>query len=203
MMQKEKLTIPTTRRGFLLGAAGAPCVLAAPPPAKPNILWITCEDMGPHLHACGDDYSVTPNLDKLCQRSSIYMNAWSNAPVCAPARTTIISGLYPTSTGSEHMRSMTVMPAGWKMFPGYLREAGYYCANNVKEDYNLEALIRLSDTGANGIYVATEALNAIDDLGKKAPLKDRVVALAKLEPKGPERVVPIIGRLHESILSNL
>lgn len=94
--------------------------------------------MGPHLHACGDDYSVTPNLDKLCRRGSIYMNAWSNAPVCAPARTTIISGMYPTSTGSEHMRSMTVMPAGWKMFPGYLREAGYFCSNNVKEDYNLE-----------------------------------------------------------------
>jgi arylsulfatase A-like enzyme len=65
------------------------------------------------------------------------MNAWSNAPVCAPARTTIISGVYPPSTGSEHMRSLTRMPASWKMFPGYLRDAGYYCSNNVKEDYNL------------------------------------------------------------------
>ncbi|MGC4049620.1 MAG: sulfatase [Paludibaculum sp.] len=94
--------------------------------------------MGPHLHACGDSYSVTPNLDKLASSGLIYMNAWSNAPVCAPARTTIISGVYPPSTGSEHMRSMTKMPAGWKMFPGYLRDAGYYCSNNVKEDYNLE-----------------------------------------------------------------
>jgi len=147
-MGKEKATISTTRRGFLLGAAGAPCVRGAAP-AKPNILWITCEDMGPHLHACGDDYSVTPNLDKLCQRGSIYMNAWSNAPVCAPARTTIISGVYPTSTGSEHMRSMTVMPARWKMFPGYLREAGYYCANNVKEDYNLEKPAGTWDESSN------------------------------------------------------
>src|SRR6185436_1973247 len=136
-MRRVHPTTSPTRRGFLFGAAGAPFVRGAAP-ARPNILWITCEDIGPHLHACGDDYSVTPNLDKLCRRGSIYMNAWSNAPVCAPARTTIISGLYPTSTGSEHMRSMTVMPAGWKMFPGYLREAGYYCSNNVKEDYNLE-----------------------------------------------------------------
>ena len=105
--------------------------------ARPNFLWVTCEDIGPHLHACGDDYSVTPNLDKLCGRGSIYMNAWSNAPVCAPARTAIISGVYPPSTGSEHMRSNTRMPAAWKMFPGYLREAGYYCSNNAKEDYNL------------------------------------------------------------------
>lgn len=36
------------------------------------------------------------------------------------------------------MRSMTRMPDGWKMFPGYLRDAGYYCSNNGKEDYNLE-----------------------------------------------------------------
>ncbi|MBS1875484.1 MAG: sulfatase-like hydrolase/transferase [Acidobacteria bacterium] len=128
--------MPITRREFAASVA-APFVQAAAAP-RPNILWITCEDIGPHLHACGDDYSVTPQLDRLCARGSIYMNAWSNAPVCAPARTTIISGVYPPSTGAEHMRSMTRMPEGWKMFPGYLREAGYYCSNNVKEDYNLE-----------------------------------------------------------------
>src|SRR5690606_10060519 len=83
-------------------------------------------------------YSITPNLDRLATRGCLYTNVWSNAPVCAPARTTIISGLYPTSTGSEHMRSFTSLPPGWKMFPGYLRHAGYYCTNNVKEDYNLE-----------------------------------------------------------------
>lgn len=126
-----------TRRSF---AASASSLLAgrAAQTARPNILWISCEDIGPELHFCGDAYSVTPNLDKLAARGSTYMNAWSNAPVCAPARTTIISGVYPPSTGSEHMRSMTRMPADWKMFPGYLRDAGYYCANNAKEDYNLE-----------------------------------------------------------------
>lgn len=130
-----------SRRAFLHGGAGilsaAPFVRSAQS-ARPNILWLTCEDMGPHLRCCGDEYSITPNLDRLAARGCIYGNAWSNAPVCAPARTTIISGLYPTATGSEHMRSMTRMPAGWKMFPGYLRDAGYYCTNNVKEDYNLE-----------------------------------------------------------------
>src|ERR1051326_4772428 len=128
------------RRAFILGAAGA--TVAAPllrsQAARPHILWLTTEDIRPPLHACGDHYSITPNLDRLAARGCIYNNAWSNAPVCAPARTTIISGVYPTATGSEHMRSMTRMPAGGKMFPGYLRDAGYYCTNNVKEDYNLE-----------------------------------------------------------------
>lgn len=114
----------------------APFIHAAPS-ARPNFLWLTTEDIGPHLHACGDAYSITPNLDRLAARGCRYQNAWSNAPVCAPARTTIISGVYATSTGAEHMRSLVRMPEGWKMFPGYLRSAGYYCTNNVKEDYNL------------------------------------------------------------------
>src|SRR5262245_48907108 len=82
---------------------------------RPNILWITCEDMGPHLGAYGDRYATTPNLDRLAKRSLRYLHAWSNAPVCAPARTTIITGLYPTATGSEHMRSMTRLPPTLRM----------------------------------------------------------------------------------------
>src|SRR3569623_373537 len=45
--------------------------------------------------------------------------------------------MYPRSTGSEHMRSMVPYPSGKKMYPQFLREAGYYCTNNSKEDYNL------------------------------------------------------------------
>ena len=103
----------------------------------PNILWITSEDNGPHLGCYGDKYAETPNLDALAAKGMIYTRAISNAPVCAPARTTIISGMYPPSTGSEHMRSMTRLPAKFKMYPAYLRELGYYCTNNSKEDYNL------------------------------------------------------------------
>src|SRR3954471_16498651 len=75
-------------------------------PPRPNILWITSEDNGPHLGCYGDAYARTPNLDALAGRGMIYLHAWSNAPVCAPARTGIICGVYPTSTGAEHMRSM-------------------------------------------------------------------------------------------------
>jgi arylsulfatase A-like enzyme len=111
---------------------------AAEADPRPNVLWITSEDNGPHLGAYGDRFADTPHLDRLAAKGMIYLNAWSNAPVCAPARTTIISGLYPPCTGSEHMRSMTRLPAGMKMYPQYLREAGYYCTNNSKEDYNLQ-----------------------------------------------------------------
>ena len=105
---------------------------------RPNILWITSEDNGPHLGCYGDDYATTPHLDGLAKRGMLYRKAWSNAPVCSPARTTLISGLYPPSTGAEHMRSQTKLPASMKMYPQYLRDAGYYCTNNNKKDYNLE-----------------------------------------------------------------
>ena len=88
----------------------------------PNILWITSEDNGPHLGCYGDTYAHTPNLDALAAKGVIYRNAWSTAPVCAPARTTLISGVYPPATGGQHMRSMVKMPAFMKMYPQYLRE---------------------------------------------------------------------------------
>lgn len=105
---------------------------------RPNILWISSEDNGPEIGAYGDSYATTPNLDALAAEGMLYRNAWSTAPVCAPSRTTVISGLYPFSTGSQHMRSRTHLPDGFRMFPQYLREAGYYCTNNSKEDYNLD-----------------------------------------------------------------
>ena len=105
---------------------------------RPNIVWLTSEDNGPHLGCYGDSYAVTPRLDALASRGLIFARCWSNAPVCAPARTTIIAGMYATSLGAEHMRSFVPMPRGVLMAPQYLRKVGYYCTNNRKEDYNLE-----------------------------------------------------------------
>jgi len=124
-----------TRRLFSGGVMAAAMGAQAP---RPNILWITCEDMGPHIGCFGDSFAKTPVLDGLAARGLRYTRCWSNAPVCAPARTTIISGMYPPALGAEHMRSLISMGAGRKMFPQLLREAGYYTSNNSKEDYNLE-----------------------------------------------------------------
>jgi arylsulfatase A-like enzyme len=104
---------------------------------RPNILWLTSEDNGPALGCYGDAFADTPNIDSIAANGMIFERAWSAAPVCAPARTTIISGVYPPSMGAEHMRSQVDMPAFMKMYPQFLREAGYYCTNNSKEDYNL------------------------------------------------------------------
>ena len=124
-------------------------IVSATAADRPNILWITSEDNGPQLGCYGDPDANTPNLDALAKRSVIYRHCWSNAPVCAPARTTIITGMYCPSTGSEHMRSEVPLPAGMKMFPQYLREAGYYCTNNAKEDYNVTQPGKVWDESSN------------------------------------------------------
>ena len=105
---------------------------------RPNILWLTSEDHGPQMGCYGDTYADTPNVDALAAKGMLFKHAWSCGPVCAAARTTIIAGMYSPSTGGEHMRSMVPMPKGTKMYPQFLREAGYYCTNNSKEDYNLK-----------------------------------------------------------------
>ncbi len=110
--------------------------LCASAEERPHILWISSEDNGPQLGCYGDEYATTPNLDALAARGFRYTRASSNAPVCAPARTTIITGLYPPSSGGEHMRSMVPLPEGFKMFPAYLAEAGYHTTNPGKKDYN-------------------------------------------------------------------
>jgi arylsulfatase A-like enzyme len=145
-----------TRRRFLTNATcavSAGTLLAQRLPAsgaeRPNILWITSEDNGPHLGAYGDPFATTPNLDRLAAKGRLYRHVWSNAPVCAPARTAIITGMYPQSLGAEHMRSMVRLPEGTRMFPQYLREAGYYCTNNSKEDYNLEKPGTVWDESSN------------------------------------------------------
>jgi len=105
--------------------------------SRPNIVWITSEDNGPQLACYGDRLAVTPNLDQLAARSIRFTRCWSNAPVCAPARTTLITGVWPTSLGASHMRSEVPLPAMMQLFPQYLRQAGYYCTNRQKEDYNV------------------------------------------------------------------
>jgi arylsulfatase A-like enzyme len=109
---------------------------AAPVAERPNILWIVSEDNSPFIGAYGDTFATTPNIDRMALSSVLYENAFATAPVCAPARSTLITGVYPTAMGTQHMRSTYPIPEFIKFFPRYLREAGYYTTNNAKKDYN-------------------------------------------------------------------
>lgn len=104
--------------------------------ARPNILWITCEDTSPWLGCCGEPYATTPNLDNLARKGVQFTSAFATAPVCSPSRFAIISGRYATSAGTQRLRSSFAVPDSIHAFPSVLRKAGYYCSNNSKTDYN-------------------------------------------------------------------
>ena len=123
-----------TRIFPILLAFLAPLVLSAV--ERPNILWITAEDMSPTLGCYGDKFADSPNIDKLASRSVLYTNAFASAPVCSPSRSCIINGLYATTQGTQQMRSAFPIPDYMTGFPSFLRKAGYYTSNNVKTDYN-------------------------------------------------------------------
>ncbi len=109
-------------------------------PKVPNIVWLTTEDNS----ACWyrlynpDHGAPMPNIERLAKSGLVFNNAYSCAPVCSAARSTIISGCYGPRTGAHyHRRQQRVkLPDGLKPFPAYLREAGYYTTNNHKTDYN-------------------------------------------------------------------
>ena len=70
-----------------------------------NVVWISCEDMGPILGSYGNDIVKTPNLDKLASEGVRYTNAYSTVGVCAPSRFSIITGMYPARLGAHNMRT--------------------------------------------------------------------------------------------------
>lgn len=131
-----------------LSLAGSRSLASSSAKERPNILWISCEDIGTHLGCYGDSHAVTPTLDQLANEGVRCENAFTTAGVCAPNRSSIITGVYASTLGTHHMRSggegtkrsvKPVPPAHTRAFTEYLREEGYYCTNNAKKDYNFDA----------------------------------------------------------------
>ena len=73
---------------------------------KPNILWITVEDISPLIGAYGNREVRTPNIDRLAKEGVRCTRVYTAAGVCAPSRSAIITGMYPTSIGTHHMRTL-------------------------------------------------------------------------------------------------
>ena len=146
------------------GAAQAPTTRGPQPASRPNIVWISNEDMSPHLGAYGDALARTPALDRFARQAIRYTNGFSTAPVCAPSRAAIITGMYQTTIGAHHMRTtentvpelpgpyLAVPPFYVKAFPEYLRAAGYFTSNRAKTDYQFGVPFTIWDDLGNGAH---------------------------------------------------
>ena len=133
-----------TRRDFLRTSVGIammtqmPAIAAREKPDRPNILWLSSEDFSPHLGCYGDPNAKTPAIDRFAKEGVRFTLAFTVHGVCAPVRSSIITGLYPSSLGSCAMRCAADIPESPVCFTETLRQAGYYCTNNSKQDYNFE-----------------------------------------------------------------
>lgn len=168
--------------------------------ARPNILWIIAEDIGPDLGCYGNPDARTPRLDRLASEGRLYRRAYSTAPVCSSSRSALVTGMYQTAIGAHHHRSRRdegcELPAGVKLITDRLREAGYFTANVVrfpasaalrgagKTDWNFRPAGKPFDSGA------------WDDLGSHRPFyaqvnlseTHRVYRRAKEDPTDPAKV---------------
>ena len=126
---------------------------------KPNIVWLVAEDQSQYFFPFYGDNSVTlSNISQLLENGIVYDGMNSPYPVCAPARSAIITGMYPNSIGTGNMRAYhynrtvrtdnesilgfpyysSKLAEQIKPFTQILRENGYYTTNNSKMDYNFK-----------------------------------------------------------------
>ena len=107
---------------------------------RPNFVWLVSEDNSMHyLKHFFKTGTETPNIEALADEGLTFTNAYSNAPVCSVARTTLATSMYLPRLGAQYHRAYkeVAMPEGTQLFHQYLRDAGYYVTNRSKTDYNM------------------------------------------------------------------
>ncbi len=143
------LVVPVSgRTAALLAAVAALLCATQASAAQPNVLLLVAEDLSPRLGAYGDEVAVTPNIDSLAAKGTLFTNVFTTAGVCAPSRAALISGQHQISFGGQHMRSSTgplgpylaQPPSELRAFPELLREAGYFTFTDTKLDYQFSGI---------------------------------------------------------------
>ncbi|MBN8624808.1 MAG: sulfatase [Planctomycetes bacterium] len=114
---------------------------------RPNVLFLISDDLNNFLGCYGDPRARTPNLDKLAARGVRFDKAYCSFPLCGPSRNSLLTGLYPNSTGIHANQQIfrQTIPAQQSL-PQAFRLAGYFAARIGKlYHYNVPKSI-----GTNG-----------------------------------------------------
>ncbi|MFR9620107.1 MAG: sulfatase [Rikenellaceae bacterium] len=127
----------TKQLAATLGAVASTLAVGAAE-TQPNILWLTFEDTSPQFIGCyGDSSAKTPVIDNLAAEGVRFTSAFATASVSSASRFCLFTGIPSTTMGTGHHTSSFPIPSGIELFAHYMREAGYYTANNAKSDYNI------------------------------------------------------------------
>ena len=113
----------------------------AEPAKRPNFVFIVSEDNSIHyLRLYGNKLGITPNIERLADNGLTFNHAFSGAPVCSVARTTLATAMHAPRVGFQYHRksALATLPSGVKPWSQVLRENGYFATNNAKTDYNFK-----------------------------------------------------------------
>ena len=123
MSNRRVLKISLT--ATVASAAYVNCATAADS-AKPNILFIAIDDMKPLISCYGDKVAITPNIDRIASKGTVFLNNQCQWPVCGPTRASIMTGLRPESNGVMNLKTkMRDINPDIITLPQYFKENGY------------------------------------------------------------------------------
>ena len=106
---------------------------------KPNILFIAVDDLRPELGCYGKEYIYSPNIDKLAEEGTLFLNAYCNVPVCGASRASLLTGLRPTLTRFKKYYTRADEDASdVPTLPGLFKANGYVTISNGKIFHNAD-----------------------------------------------------------------
>lgn len=114
------------KKSLLLLLSGVACLLNA---ERPNVLFIAIDDMKPLLNVFGYEYVQSPNIDKLADQGTAFLNAACQFPVCGASRASILTGLRPETTGVMDLKTkMRDVNPDVLTIPQHFKNNGYLTA---------------------------------------------------------------------------
>jgi iduronate 2-sulfatase len=108
-----------------------------PDMSKPNVIFISIDDLRPALGAYDDPAAITPHLDQFAKEGMIFRQAFCQSAVCAPSRASLMTGLRPDSTRVWHLgdKFREINPSAVTM-PQHFADHGYHTINIGKIFHN-------------------------------------------------------------------
>ncbi|OQB12683.1 MAG: Choline-sulfatase [Firmicutes bacterium ADurb.Bin193] len=106
---------------------------------RPNVLFIAVDDLR-DFATCMQSYPdvITPNIDRLAKRGILFANAHCQAPMCAPSRNSLLSGILPSTSGAYGFQPFKVIPAFKNVdtLPKHFKNNGYHVMGTGKIHHN-------------------------------------------------------------------
>lgn len=161
---KGTLGVLSAASGIARAAAESGAEGGTPPtPGRPNVLHITCHDLGWHLNCYGVRTVNSPNIDALAASGVRFERSYCVAPQCSPSRATIYTGQYPQTNG---VLGLAHRDFAWSLRPQsrhlatILRDSGWQTAlaGGQHETHNV-ARMNFEWLGSGGLFRPCEMVS--------------------------------------------